>query len=369
MELLNTTDLVAGYTVALQRDGRELMVVVVKGTFGMPDQRGQELTLAEEQAALVEADVFVGEPGESAPLYEIDFAPHKPKCDVLLNGSAHAPNGKPAERVKVALRIGPVTKAFEVVGNRVWKNGPLGLTATRPAPFTVMPISYANAFGGIDKSQHDPMKFRWYPTNHAGVGYHESLTIEHTERRPLPNTEELTKPVKSPKGDYRPMAFGPIGRAWQPRPSYAGTYDKKWLDEVAPFLPSDFDDRYYQAAPEDQQIDYPQGGEIVELLNLTPQGYATFQLPETRMPVSFRRRDGSTEVLKAVVDTIVIEPDLRRFMLSWRATLPLRRNVHELRHVVVGKPLRDAESPTREKKKFGSLNEVAAWRRSLIKKT
>ena len=25
------------------------------------------------------------------------------------------------------------------------------------------------------------------------------------------------------------MAFGPIGRAWQPRLKYAGTYDQKWL--------------------------------------------------------------------------------------------------------------------------------------------
>ena len=55
-----------------------------------------------------------------------------------------------------------------------------------------------------------------------------------------------------PWGAYRPMALGPVGRGWRPRLSYAGTYDQHWIDEVFPFLPADFDDRYYQAAPEDQ---------------------------------------------------------------------------------------------------------------------
>ena len=103
------------------------------------------------------------------------------------------------------------------------------------------------------------LKHRWYPTNHAGVGYHEYLDAEFIDGKPLPNTEETGRRITDPRGKYKPMAFGPIGRAWQPRPKYAGTYDEKWLDEVFPFLPADFKEDYYQAAPADQQIDYPQG--------------------------------------------------------------------------------------------------------------
>jgi hypothetical protein len=44
-------------------------------------------------------------------------------------------------------------------------------------------------------------------------------------------------------------------------------------------------------------------------------------------------------------------------MLSWRATVALRRNIHEVHHVVVGKSLRDKESPTLQKEKFRSLAE------------
>ncbi|MCK5013694.1 MAG: DUF2169 domain-containing protein [Candidatus Omnitrophica bacterium] len=58
----------------------------------------------------------------------------------------------------------------------------------------------------------------------------------------MPNTEETGKPVTKPNGKYRPMAFGPFGRAWKQRIQYAGTYDQHWIDSVFPFLQADFKD-------------------------------------------------------------------------------------------------------------------------------
>jgi hypothetical protein len=132
------------------------------------------------------------------------------------------------------------------------------------------------------------------------------------------------------------MGFGPIGRNWVPRYPFAGTYDQNWLDHVFPFLPQDFDDRYYQAAPEDQQIDYPQGGEEVQLLNLTPEGRTRFRLPTLGVPVVFFRKQGEPEHQQAVLDTIVIEPDLQRMLLTWRASVALKRNIFEMAQVLVG---------------------------------
>ena len=83
------------------------------------------------------------------------------------------------------------------------------------------------------------------------------------------------------------MSLGPIGRGWEPRYKFAGTYDQNWIDNVFPFLPSDFKDAYYQAAPLDQQIDYLRGGEEVVLQNLTPEGYTRFQIPQVQVPVAF----------------------------------------------------------------------------------
>ena len=116
------------------------------------------------------------------------------------------------------------------------------------------------------------------------------------------------------------MAFGPIGRDWQPRPRYAGTYDQKWLDEVSPFLPGDFDELYYQAAPLDQQVDYLRGGEDMVLTNLMPGCPRNFSLPTLDTPVEITRRGGMRQEMKAVLDTVVLEPELGRFLVSWRTS-------------------------------------------------
>lgn len=322
--------------MAADKMGREWLVVVAKGTYRIPDHPEREATLLEEQLPLVVADVFTGEPGFSAPLYEIDFALRKPRCDVLLHGSAYAPSGRPAERVKVALKVGSLCKSFDVVGHRRWRAGFLSVSVSKPEPFTVMPISYNNAFGGIDHTNDDLSHYTWYPTNPVGVGYSENLKAKVLDGRPLPNTEATSERVEDPRGKYRPMAFGPIGRVWQPRPQFAGTYDEKWRNERYPFLPSDFDDRYFQCAPEDQQMDYLRGGEQVVLTNLTAAGHTEFKLPKMKYPFEFLYRNGERKRLGGVIDTLVLEPDMSLFTMSLRASLPLRRNLHEVRRISVG---------------------------------
>jgi hypothetical protein len=336
MQLINATGMQAAYNMGLNPDGRELLVVVVKGTFSIPSRPSEEPRLLPDQAPIVASDIFTGKPGFSAPLYESDYAPLKPRCDVLLNGSAYAPGGVPTERVVVGLRVGPIAKSFTVLGNRTWKYGLVSLTSTRPEPFVKMPISYDNAFGGIDDLNADPKKHRTYLQNHAGIGYYES-TGPGIDNKRMPNTEESTEPIRRPNGKYRPMAFGSIGRAWQPRPTYAGTYDKKWLDNVFPFLPADFQDDYYQAAPIDQQMPHPHGGELVELVNLAPSGRVVFPIPTLEVPIEFSHRKDGRKTIPGTIDAVLVEPDQGRFMVSWRAATPLKKNMFEITQVVVGK--------------------------------
>jgi hypothetical protein len=336
MDLINSTRMVAGYTLGVEPSGRELLVVVVKGTFRIPTEQGARLQLHEEQLPLVMSDVFYGEPGLSAPKYEVDFAPRKQRCDVLLNGHAYAPGGHPTDRATVGLRIGSWSKSFSVVGDRVWYLAG-GARATAPQPFTKMPISYDQAFGGTDQHHADPARHAAYRPNPSGRGFHRHLVAEWLEGRPLPNTEQLGEEIKQPDGDYRPMSLGPIGRHWEPRWRYAGTYDQHWLDEAYPFLPSDFDEQYYQSAPLDQQLPTPVGEQTVSLLNLTPEGRRDFTLPHFEAPVYVLPQKGEREELKAPVDTIVIEPDLERVTMTWRVARPLKKNLFEIAQVLVGR--------------------------------
>jgi hypothetical protein len=336
MELVNATRMVAGYTMGLEPSGRELLVVVVKGTFRIPVEFGARLTLHEKQMPLVMSDVFFGEPGLSAPKYEIDFAPRKQRCDVLLNGSAHAPGGQPADRVQVGLQIGQWSKSFLAVGDRVWyMDG--AARSTTPAPFTAMPISYDRAFGGVDLRHEDPAQHSAFLPNPSGVGYHKHLVEEWLEGAALPNTEEIDVPVDRPDGNYRPMSLGSVGRHWQPRYLFAGTYDQHWTDNVFPFLPADFDEQYYQAAPLDQQLPMPVAEQRVTLINLTPDGRREFLLPHFEAPIEVFPAKGPREHLTAPLDTIMIEPDLERVTMTWRVARPLRRNMFEVGQVLVGR--------------------------------
>jgi hypothetical protein len=342
MQLINATRMIAGYNMGLEPSGRELLVVVIKGTFRFP-QAGEPSThfaLHETQLPLIMADTFTGEPGLSAPVYEVDFAPRKPCCDILLLGSAYAPRGRPATLVDVGLRVGKWSKSFTVIGPRQWDCGLATLRSTSPEPFVSQPISYDVAFGGTDLLHDDPAQHAAYMANPAGRGFHKHLRKEWVDGKPLPFTEERGQSVTDPNGKYRPMSFGPVGRGWEPRSKLAGTYDDEWLEKHFPFLPPDFDERYFQAAPLDQQVPpdmFADGPTEVVLTNLTPQGSTRFTIPNLVAPVHVFPQRGEQEDYRATLDTIVIEPEQQRFTLSWRVARPLKKGMHEIAQVLVGK--------------------------------
>jgi hypothetical protein len=336
MKFTNVTAFPATWTMGFQRDGRELLVAIVKATFRMPSGQGEAATVHDEQQPLVRADEFVDEPGLSAPLRETDFAHMKPACDVLLLGHARAPGGGMARRLVAGLRVGTMSKQFTVVGDRQWRKSLLGVvSASEAVPFSAMSVGYERAFGGIDNTTLARTgRVDTFIANPAGRGYWRHT--DHIDGQPLPNTEETTRPVSQHDGDYRPMALTPVGRHWAPRHRYAGTYDDRWLDEQAPFWPDDFDERYFQAAPADQVIAHPQGGEEVVLQHLTADGLRAFQLPRLAMPVTFVPHRGRDVTRDAVLDTIVLEPDEERFTLTWRASIALGKSVFDVKETITG---------------------------------
>jgi hypothetical protein len=332
----NATRFEVAYATALDVAAREHLVLVIKGTFRFPEREGEPLERAEEQIEPVLADVHWGEPGYSPPRLEAELARFKPRCDLLVNGTAWAPGGRPAERVKVGVACGPVRKMIEVVGDRHWRQVGATVGPSAPAPFATMPLTYARAFGGVDDADPREAQPLAYPSNPFGRGWHRVANQGRILGRPLPNLENPGEPVKVPWGSYRPAGLGIRARSVADRLRFAGTYDQRWIDEVFPFLPADFDERYHQAAPEDQQLPWPAGGEEVVLLNLTPEGRTRFRLPVVDLPVVLIGRDGTERQKRPVLDTILIEPDERRVCLTWRTSEPLRRNLLEIPEAIVG---------------------------------
>jgi hypothetical protein len=342
MEIVNgsMTTLHAGQ--GLDTAGRPRLVVVAKATYTLPEGDAEAVPAAVQRGLLI-SDLFEAEPGYSPARIEADMVPRKLACDVIVAGTAHAPNARPVQSFIAEVAVGGMRKAVRVVGERRWRRGILGdFAATRAAEVAAVPLSYSKAFGGMyDHTTiggKDPQIFLRHPENLVGCGYYDGAFLRLADGSPLPQFEALDDPVTAPQRLHKPAGFGPIARNWTARRQHGGTYDQRWLDTTFPLLPPDFDDRYYQCAPRDQQIAFPRGGEHVTLTNLRPGGGTTsFRLPTLDMPMAVIPRDRRPVRLYPVIDTIVIDTDAATIDLVWRAEHPLRRDLHEVLSVAAGK--------------------------------
>ena len=339
MQLHNHTRYQAGYATGILTTGQYCVVVAVKATYRITSLDDPELPLAEEQQPLHDTDGYSGEPGDSSPLYDNDFAPYKPQCDVLLpTPVAYTPHGRPATQVPVAVQIGNWRKTFRVVGPRLWERG-IMTTASKPQPFTRQPLSWEIAYGGTDTVAYpEPDRVDAFLYNLVGIGYWRKPKRKYLHGSPLARTEALDQPINDPGARYLPQGFGPIARNWQPRSTYGGTYDDDWIRHTKPFLPADFDTQYYQSALPDQQIPYPEGGEIITLTHLTPEGELSFVLPRFRVPISLQTQRGQRVTLQPVVDTITIDAEARQLTLVARAHHPFIHTIHEIGDIRIGHP-------------------------------
>jgi len=333
MKLVNETPFQAGWNAGFQSDGREVVVVVAKATYNFTSESGQGPVISVEQVPLLETDVFGEDPAFDAPLAENDFGLYKPACDVLVRGCAYAPHGRPTKEVPVGIRVASCTKSFVVVGPRVWQRSALATRKTSSKAFIEQEISYNTAFGGTDIHPGDPSRILSFSPNPVGTGF--CAFDENIDQMPLPTSEETSNRVTDPSGKYKPMALGPVGRNWDPRYKFAGTYDDEWLQEKVPLLPDDFNNLYYQAAPADQQIPHPQGGEPIVLVNLSPEGRIQTSIPQEGVYVTFITKAGDLAPIAANLDTIVLDTQANRMCLTWRCSRPMDRDVFELKEMLV----------------------------------
>lgn len=331
--LNNKTPFAAERTWGRDINGWHQWIVAVKATYDI--HSNGELTLADEQAEPLLAPEYYGEPGQSSLQYDADLVPTKPTTDIILNGTAYAPGGKPSTEFAVALRVNGKQKALKVSGERHWENGVMGLTPSKPQPVTAVPIRYERAFGGWDQSQPNPAKQKWDPRNPVGCGL-----IQNAGQlgKPLPQFEYLEGSIKK----TGPAGFGAIDSFWSPRNQFIGTYDKAWQEHRHPLLPLDWQPQSLQCAPQDQQTEKPlRGGETIELLHLTPEGRCAFQLPRVYLTFS-THIDGRVEEHRAQLASVIIEPDQRQVKLVWNTVLLCRNEGDYLDQTIIRQKRYDA---------------------------
>lgn len=255
------------------------------------DEGWAALTVLDEPAELNTEDLHEGgDPGASV-LQESDFAPFKPRCDVILNAVAYAPGNKPARALTARLQLVAtsggrakagvlIDKSLIVCGPRWFIKKPvirramelpvkiatLGLIRpsvwrmSKSTPITHLPIRYEHALGGQCRIDSDSPAAGRIPTKHKQVNNandgavhavaHEAcqsnpvgkgftrgwfLKADRSTRIPAPQVSVQGKDCTA--RDFAkvaagleleaPAGFGAIGRAWLPRRALIGSIEEK----------------------------------------------------------------------------------------------------------------------------------------------
>ena len=328
----NRTPYAAERSWVQDKDGNKLWIVVVKATFDVLDHG--KTRLAEKQLPVFLMPEYLGDVGQSSLVYDADLLGVKTKTDVLVRGSAWAPKGKSARSVDVEIKVGEIQKSLRVFGDRVWDTRLIrGVTLSEPKPFETIPIEFERAYGGWDSMSSNPHRAqagcsqsRWNRVCDACRTLCWDARAEHR----IPES-----PDQFGTDRPQPAGFGAVACELAPRRELAGTYDGQWRMNRFPLWAEDFNPRYNNCAPEDQQArEFFRGGEAVELLNLSPAGQLSFRLP--RVYPHFRTRFGREIVEhRARLVTVILEPDVSRVVMAWQTSLMCNRRADELDETVV----------------------------------
>lgn len=321
--------------------GKEMGVLVVKAAFFVDEGR-RSGRYYPEQAELWYEDIYHGSTNFSSLRLDSDLVPFKQATDVYFNAYARSPEEKAREHWPVSFRVSDkLSYGFHVFGAREWQPSGEGeskaweLSAIEA--MTELPLRYEYAYGGscfisADEIDSDPY-------NPVGRGMVTDYMLGQEMSVPVPQIG-LAADLMHPKVGER-MAVcgcGPITKSWLPRLSLAGTFDETWRRERAPYMPLDFDERYWNGAPTSLQTQgYLLGNEQIEMLGLRhePEPYV-FELPGFTMDCGLSRRGSlSQERIAMHLDTLYCDVSARDakahwFSLTWRANISDPEEVEQI---------------------------------------
>ncbi len=233
----------------------------------------------------------------------------KDRGELLVVGSCHAPEGKPVTSRRISVRVGAVAKTLDVFGDRVWVRD-LGFRRKgEPAPFVVMPVDWAHAFGGPG-----------YGPNPVGKGFADP---SGEGPLPVPNIEDPQEPFSSPEDRPKPAGFGPLEILWTPRFSRAGRYRSGEIGIDPPALPENADWTLYNQAPSDQWLPGVwEGGESFRIDGLQPGGgLREGRLSRTVLRSLVTRKGGESLLVALHPETVWLFPEISVGVVVHRGSL------------------------------------------------
>lgn len=349
-------------------DGGLVALVVAKKAWSIGEDR--VLRPADDPEPVLFANLLESgdDPTASPVRIEADTALVKPKADLVVIGTAHAPGGDPAPWFDVGVTLGSVRRTLRVFGPRraVYRK-PVRETKkevvyspplfTDPTPVRRVAMSFTNSYGGVARyrlPESDDVLEIPCPCNPFGKGYCVQNSPEALDGLDLPQVEDpaallapetLVREIGAPENLPLPAGLGFYGSGWYPRVAYAGVMphevdrvraqvreqaarldpdkDAAAIEMLRDFDPPVLAPEFFQGAAPGLAVPFPRGDESVALKNLSPSGHLAFNLPGRRPLVTLDLGRGP-EVVPMALDTLVIMPDEARLLLTFRGRVSLR---------------------------------------------
>jgi hypothetical protein len=317
LQLKNRTPFQSALLLLPDEKGVETLYVLLKATF----ETGPPVRVASRQEVILDADEFWDEPETSSLKCASDVHLVKPSTDVVLVGDAQAPDRERVTCLDVSVAVADHRKIVRVFGERTWTGNVIPPFLTSPVPFETMALVYERAFGGRQEPADQSSKALFDPHNPVGCGFSGKRGRKEMKGLQVPNLEDPRNLLKEPGDTAKPACFAYVAPSWEPRKSYAGTYGDAWLKSRAPYLPEDFDRRFFNMASPDLVCSgYLRGGEAVEVRNASPDGLWKFEIPTLLLRAGVRIAGTCVEP-PLVLETLLLQPGMRRFVMTWRAAL------------------------------------------------
>ncbi len=269
----------------------------------------------------------------------------KVNAEFFTVGDAISPQGNPVSALNVSTECAGIKKELHVVGDRYWMGGITGTSVA--VPFTRMPLTWQNAFGGKDHS-----------LNTAGKGIDKEETDIGEDLILMPNVEYANK-IMTNKGQTPPAAgYMPLLIDHPERSKHLGTYDEEWLATCFPGYPKDFNFKAFSCALHDQQLLSPlRGGEHFELQNLhSEHAILAGTIPKfnarafvVKPNINVEDLQGSDlKEIKTHIDTVVFFPNQLMGMVVYRGTLEVNESdASDYKHLLCA--YESLEVPARDK--------------------
>ncbi len=223
MDTVNHTPFPAQVFEAVDQYDQQFQVFVLRQTLSFGSGT---LEYADRQEPLCAAESYFGEGTTGGVRQESDYCPHKPKCDVIVNATAHALKIEAVPQFLARLRVmrgrAPkdavlIDKTLRITGERHFKERfwpvrlvqwfikwgtftlvrPSPWKLTRPRPFNSLPVRASYAYGGECRIDQGDKFARWVPkayrltpeqlASHPDAGRPASkVPVAHTVFEPNP---------------------------------------------------------------------------------------------------------------------------------------------------------------------------------------